>query len=188
MTPRRSLLLASTLLLAAVCGCESTSRPRPALELDVARYIARVKQWADMERRVSAAMSTIFRDQFLHAEKITGITEALLPAIETHVNALDTYEPTTTEVAEIHGRYTHAWRRLLEGFRLIDAGMRADDGMRLAQGRRRLEVWQEQMQNVAAALRVLADGVGLGSTESAGPSRGPAPQALGKTARYRRAA
>jgi hypothetical protein len=85
-------------------------------------------------------------------------------------------------VGQIHNRYARAWRRLLEGFRLIDQGMRADDAPRLAQGRRRLEVWQEQMLNVAATLRELAEHVGLSPTESAELRHAPAPSGAARPA------
>jgi len=126
-----------------------------------------VKQWAAIERGVSAAVAEIFRSQFLDPVKVTSITERMLPSIEIHMEAIAAYQPKTPEVGQIHNRYARAWRRLREGFQLIDQGMRADDAPRLAQGRRRLEVWQEQMLNVAATLRELAEEVGLRPTESA---------------------
>jgi hypothetical protein len=166
------------IFLGILPACESAPGPRQALEVDVAHYIARVKQWAAIERDVSAAVADIFRSQFLDAEKITSITERMLPGIETHMNAIAAYQPKTAEVGQIHNRYARAWRRLREGFHLIDQGMRADDAPRLAQGRRRLEVWQEQMLNVAATLRDLAEEVGLSPTESAGLRPAPEPCGL----------
>jgi hypothetical protein len=170
-----------SICLGAFSACESAPGPRQALEVDVAHYIARVKQWAAIERDVSAAVAEIFRSQFLDAGRITTITERMLPGIETHMDAIAAYQPKTAEVGQIHNRYARAWRRLREGFQLIDQGMRADDAPRLAQGRRRLEVWQEQMLNVAATLRDLAQEVGLSPTEAAGLR--PAPESPGPVGR-----
>ena len=175
---RTMFAVVAPLVLAAASACDSPPGPRRALEVDVAHYIARVKQWAPIERDVSGAVAEIFRSQFLDVPQVTTITERTLPAIEDHMQAIAAYQPTTAEVGQIHNRYARAWRRLREGFQLIDQGMRADDAPRLAQGRRRLEVWQEQMLNVAATLRELADDVGLSPTESAGSGRVPhSPQA-----------
>ena len=49
---------------------------------------------------------------------------------------------------------------------MICEGMRADDGMRVAEGRRRLEAWSEQMIIVAKDLRKLVDAVGLSGTRT----------------------
>jgi hypothetical protein len=135
--------------------------------VDVARYIARVKQWARVEKDVAAATAKIFRSQFLDARLAIAVTDTVLPSVATHVATIDAYTPATPEVGKIHARYVRAWRRAREGLSLINRGMREDDGILLAQGRRRLEVWQEEMQNVAAALRALAQEVGLSPTESA---------------------
>jgi hypothetical protein len=149
----------------------------------VAHYIARVKQWAVVERDVAAAVAEIFRSHFLDAPTVTTITARMLPSVETHLQAIAAYEPKTPEVGQIHNRYARAWRRLREGLQLIDQGMRADDASRLAQGRRRLEVWQEQMLNVAATLRELAREVGLSPTESAEFRRAPGPSRAPRRAR-----
>ena len=133
----------------------------------MAQYVAKVHQWARMEREASAAAAQLFRSHFLDRDLAVTITGRLLPSIESHVAAVTAYTPSTPEVRKIHERYAHAWRRLLEGFQLINEGMREDDAKRLAQGRRRIEVWQEELLNIAAALHALVEEVGLTNTESA---------------------
>jgi len=151
----------------ATAACESTSAPRPALQLDVARYIARVQQWAPAEREASAAIAEIFRSHFVDADLATSVANRILPAIDRHVQDIATYAPTTPEISEIHGRYAAAWQRLREGFELIYDGMKADDGIRLARGRSDLEMWSEEMIAVANQLRKLAEAVGVSRTKSA---------------------
>jgi hypothetical protein len=166
---RRSTAIVAglTSILLAAAGCDGSPGPRPALEVDVARYIARVKQWATVEREAAAGVAEIFRTHFLDQGKVTAVTERLLPSVKTHLAIVAAYEPKTAEVGQIHHRYARAWRRLSEGLLLIDQGIRVDDAVRLAQGRRRLEVWQEQLMSVATTLRDLAAEVGLSKTESA---------------------
>lgn len=178
-------------LAVAVLACTSSGGPRPGLEVDVARYIARLKQWAKVERDVSAAVAEIFHSHFLDAALITSVTERTLPTVEQHVHTIASYTPSTPEVEQIHARYAHAWNRLREGMVLIDQGIRLDDAIRLAQGRRRLEVWQEQLLDVAAALQDLAKDVGLSDTESAETvpfrERSRTTDQAGNTVPYRRA-
>jgi hypothetical protein len=151
----------------AATACTSSPGPRPALELDVAQYIARIKRWAAAEREVSAAIAEIFRSHFVDPALVTSVTGRTLPIIEEQLAAVTGYTPKTPEVGKIHSRYTRAWLRLREGFNLIDEGMKADDAMNLAQGRRRLEAWQEDMLAVAAALGELAEEVGISKTKTA---------------------
>jgi hypothetical protein len=140
----------------------------------VARYVARVEQWAVMERTVSAAAAKLFRSHFLDEDLAIAVTDELAASIDAHVAALTAYEPETAEVGRIHTRYARAWNRLREGFRLINRGMREEDAKLLAQGRRRIEVWQEEMLNVAAGLRELVEDVRLEGTKAA--LRGPGPR------------
>ncbi len=169
-SPHSRVQRAARLLLATLAGalaCERAPAPHPGLEVDVARYVARVQQWARMERDVSAASSRLFRSHFLDHELAIAVTGDLGPSIDAHVETLTAYAPETPEVGRIHTRYARAWRRLREGFRLINQGMREDDAQLLAQGRRRIEVWQEEMLNVGAALQALVEKVGLDSTKAA---------------------
>jgi hypothetical protein len=162
-------------VLAATAGCRSASRPAPGLELDVARYVARVERWATTERRVAAAIADVFRSQFLDATLVTSISERVQPDVDAHLAEVATYVPQTEQVRAIHERYTRAWRHLREGFRLIHDGMKADDPIQLADGRRRLEVWQEEMIAIAGTLRRLAEDAGLRGGRAASRGAGTAP-------------
>jgi hypothetical protein len=153
--------------LLALAACESSRGPRPALELDVAQYLARVKQWAPAEREASLAINEIFRSHFVDVDAVMSVTHRMLPSVDEHVAAIGGYAPRTPEIVKIHERYTRAWRRLREGLQQIDDGMKKDDAMLLAEGRRRLEAWSEDMVRVAAELRELADAVGISKTSSA---------------------
>jgi hypothetical protein len=133
----------------------------------VARYVARVEQWAVVERNVSAAAARLFRSHFLDDDLAIAVTDELAASIDAHVAALAAYAPETAEVGRIHSRYARAWGRLREGFRLINRGMRENDAKLLAQGRRRIEVWQEEMLNVAASLQQLVEEVRLEDTKAA---------------------
>ena len=164
----RSLTTAVLALLAALtaASCGSSAGPRPALQLDVAQYMARINQWAPAEREASAAISEIFRSQFVDADLVTSIAHRMSPAIDRQLKAIASYTPNTQEIGAIHARYAGAWQRLSEGFDLIYEGMKADDGIHLAEGRRCLEAWSEEMITVAKELRKLVEAVGLSSTRT----------------------
>jgi hypothetical protein len=169
-TSRRSPFARIAVVLATaslVAACDSATVRRPGLELDVAQYIARVKQWAPAEQEVAQAITEIFRSQFLDADLIASVSSRVMPSIDAQVEAVATYKPRTPEIGKIHQRYARAWRRLREGFLLIERGMENDDGILLAQGRQRLEVWSGEMLGVATELRELADAVGVSTTKSA---------------------
>jgi len=129
--------------------------------VDVAEYLARINQWAQAEREASAAISQLFRSHFLDADLVTSVTDRMLPVIDKHVAVIARYTPETPEVSKIHARYVGAWRRLQEGFDLIRRGMISEDGIRLAKGRRDLELWSEDMLRVASDLRELVATAGI---------------------------
>jgi hypothetical protein len=135
--------------------------------VDVAQYVARINQWAEAERQASATISQLFRSHFLDADRVTSLTDRMLPVIEKHLATITRYTPETPEVSGIHARYVGAWRRLEEGFDLIRRGMISEDGIRLAKGRRHLEQWSEDMLRVASDLRELVTTTGIRKADPA---------------------
>jgi hypothetical protein len=91
----------------------------------------------------------------------------MLPVIDEHVALIARYTPETPEVSKIHTRYVGAWQRLQEGFDLIRRGMISEDGIRLAEGRRHLESWSEDMLHVASDLRELVAAAGIRKAKAA---------------------
>lgn len=160
-----AILLITTALPHA--GCESAPAPRPGLEIDVAQYLARVKQWAPIERQAAIAIKKIFRTHLVDVAAVTVVTGPILRDVHKHLTVISAFTPRTPEITRVHDRYLGAWQRLRDGFQDIQDGMQQDDAMRLAKGRRLLEAWEGEMVRVAAELRELADACGISTTKSA---------------------
>jgi hypothetical protein len=128
--------------------------------------MARINQWAPAEREASAAISKIFRSQFLDADLATSVADHMLPVIDRQLSSIASYTPNTPEIAKIHARYAGAWQGLRDGFNLVNEGMKADDGIRLAQGRRHFELWSDEMIAIAKELRGLVEATGISKTKT----------------------
>src|SRR5262249_8271633 len=82
-------------------------------------------------------------------------------AIIAHLTHIHSYAPRTSAVQSVHDRYIDAWKRLLDGYRAIDAGFATGDYSKLAAGREALFAWRAAIRDVAADLPALADETGL---------------------------
>ena len=128
---------------------------------DVDRYLERMQAWASVEVETDMAIRSILATQFVDDAAVLRILADSRPIVTRQIRTLEACRPGTPDVQAIHTAYLQGWRDLLNGYFLIEQGIEAADGRRIAQGRNALTNWRRSLRTIAidlADLATLTDG------------------------------
>jgi type VI protein secretion system component VasF len=120
-----------------------------------------MSSWAPVEAETARTVARIFATEFVDEAEVLSQTNDGSPRARRHLEAALAYHPASNEVRTIHAVYIEAWQTLLKAFEQIEQGLRQGDQQALAQGRRGLVAWRDQVMDVAFRLRALSDRLSL---------------------------
>ena len=153
------LTIGVLLTIGVACG-----RSAGTERADVISYLERTRAWAPVEAETAQVLDRIIATQFVDEAEVNREIAASRPRLTTHLDRVRDYRPRTSDVARIHARYIRAWERLLSGFDAIDQGFSSGDYSKLAQGRQAIDLWRQQIVQVADELGELVRHLGIDTT------------------------
>jgi hypothetical protein len=154
--PRRLRIYIALVIAVGACG-----NPPGSERADVVAYLERTRAWATVEAETAQTLHRILATQFVDEAEVTREITATRPRLASHIDRIRAYNPRTSDVARIHARYVRAWERLLSGFDAINQGFSSGDYSKLAQGRQAIELWRQQIIQVADELGELVRHLGI---------------------------
>jgi hypothetical protein len=157
----RRLLAILAVASLACASCTRAPARDPAVVEDVVAYVDRIKKWEPVETEVLRAIRDVRRSQYVDDDYVISTLGGTMSDVELHLEEIDRFRPRTSQVAEVHARYTKAWHDLHDSFAAIVASMERKDYVALARGTEAMGRARDDLVTVAAALSLLMKETGL---------------------------
>ena len=155
--PCIAVILRAVVLATIALGCNPGDQ---ALRADLQLYLQRTADWAPVEAETARTIDRILATQFVDEAEVRRQITADAPRVQSHLARVETVQPSSAELREIHRRYVDSWRTLAAGYQDILRGIDTGDVPHLASGRSALQAWRAGILDTARALRRLQAEVG----------------------------
>jgi hypothetical protein len=142
----------ASLLAITVAGCNPSDQ---AVRADLKLYLQRAADWAPVEAESARTIDRILATQFVDEAEVRRQVTADAPRVDAHLTRIETVQPRSPAVQQIHHHYVETWRTLAKGYQRLLHGL--DDGQpsEIAAGRAALEAWRAGIVDTARDLRRL---------------------------------
>ena len=147
-----------TLLLSACPRPERTSAKE-----DLTQYIDKARLWAAAEAQINNAVAKVREDQFVHDDLIIGTLRPVVGISQAYVQQLETYQPQTQPLRNVHLEYIEAWRAHYLALASIVDSVEKKDYIQLATSNNDLLEAQRSVSDTLADLARLMREAGLRS-------------------------
>jgi hypothetical protein len=140
---------------------------------DLTQYMDKARLWAATEAQINNAIARVRQDQFVHDD---FVAETLRPAVgiaRDYVRELETYQPQTPPLHNVHQEYIEAWRAHYFAMAAVVDAVEKKDYIQLAKANTDLLEAQRSVSDALADLARLLREAGIQS-ETPSP-RLPAP-------------
>jgi len=148
------------LSLSALFSCSSKESN---VKEDLTKYMDQARLWATAETQINNAISSVRRDQFVHDDFVIATLKPAIGVTQQYVQQLETYQPRTPPLYNVHQEYIEAWRAHYSAMAALVDAAEKKDYIQLAKANTDLVEAQRSVADALADLARLLREAGLRS-------------------------
>lgn len=145
MKRNRVRWLGASAFCLVLCACKESTEEKQDVSHDLTKYAAQAKEWGSREDEVLKAAERVKDAQFVDDVFTVSTLKEALPKLQSLIKAVDTYEPDTMDVEDIHGTYLAGLKGLEIAFQNVINVVEAKDYVSLAKEKNRFDTARGQI-------------------------------------------
>ena len=153
-------------LCLSLCLFFLSACPRPegtSAKEDLTQYIDKARLWAATESQINNAVAKVREDQFVHDDLIIETIRPVVGVSQEYVQQLESYQPQTPPLRNVHLEYIEAWRAHYLALASIIDSVEKKDYIQLSKANNDLLEAQRSVSDALADLARLMREAGLRS-------------------------
>ena len=165
-----------------LCLCLFSACPRPegtSAKEDLTQYIDKARLWSATEAQINNAIAKVREDQFVHDDLVINTLRPVVGVSQEYVQHLESYQPQTPPLRNVHLEYVEAWRAHYLAIASIVDSMEKKDYIQLSQANNDLLEAQRSVSDALADLARLMREAGLRSDSPGAQPPAPPPPGEG---------